>query len=142
MTPIRNLASDKFVRDHRVTAKVKLGVIIVEVKIDCIIFSFPAIAWPSDPLAQYHWVERLTPWWDIHRLWHPISRRLRDACVRCINNLFLPLPLKPDTANGGRKNVPVPLKPDTANAGNSTQAGGAETAYLGLRPEFASQNSP
>ena len=34
------------------------------------------------------WVERLTPWWDMELpQWSPTVHRLRESCVKAINNL-------------------------------------------------------
>ena len=105
---VRRRSTDKSVRDRAVTAKLSVGQIIVENKINGVLFSFPAAVWPlhwnptTTAIKRLEWVTRLTPWWDMEQpQWSPTSQRLRESCVKAINNLLMPLPLKPDTANGG-----------------------------------------
>jgi hypothetical protein len=86
----KQTAMDKSVRDLPVKVKLKVGQIIVEQGICGVIFSFPAAAWPDDPLDQARWVMRLTPWWDIGGPdWSPQAQRLRDACRNAINKLCM-----------------------------------------------------
>ena len=101
---VRRRASDKSVRDRAVNVRLTDGHIVVENKINGVLFSFPAAVWPDATMSAHQrmWVERLTPWWDMEQpQWSPTSQRLRESCVKAINNLLVPLPLKPDTANGG-----------------------------------------
>ena len=82
--------TDKSVRDMPTTAKLKAGQVIVENRLQGVVFSFPAASWPDDPMHQREWVMRLTPWWDIGGIgWTPTAQRLRDACLRAINKLCL-----------------------------------------------------
>ncbi len=80
-------ATCKSVRDLPVKARLDgRGVIIVEQKLNGILFTFPAISWPVVSFGQREWVERLTPWWDIfHTEWTPQCHRLRESCVKSIN---------------------------------------------------------
>ena len=84
----RRSARDRAVRDLPVKAKLRQGQIIVEQPICGIIFSLPAAVWPSDPRKQLAWVTRLTPWWDMDAQdWTPQAHRLRESCLKAINNL-------------------------------------------------------
>lgn len=80
----------KAVRDMPIKVTLKAGQIIVEQKLQGILFSFPAACWPdaSQSAHQRMWVNRLTPWWDMEQpQWSPTSQRLRDACLTAINKL-------------------------------------------------------
>jgi hypothetical protein len=81
-------ATDKTVRDLPVKVKLKIGQIIAEQKLCGVVFSFPAVVWPDDPMRQRAWIMRLTPWWDMAALdWTPQAQRLRESCLKAINNL-------------------------------------------------------
>ena len=84
-------ATDKSVRDAAVTVKLAAGQIVVENKLNGVLFSFPAAVWPGPEQSAYQrmWVQRLTPWWDMEQpQWSPTSQRLRESCVKAINKLF------------------------------------------------------
>lgn len=84
-------ARDKSVRDAAVDAKLVKGQIVVENKINGVLFSFPAAVWPDESMAAHQrmWVNRLTPWWDMEQpQWSPTSQRLRDSCLAAIRKLF------------------------------------------------------
>ena len=84
-------ATDKSVRDAAVNVKLAQGQIIVENKINGVLFSFPAACWPDQSAHQRMWVDRLTPWWDMEQpQWSPTSQRLRESVVRAINKLTEP----------------------------------------------------
>lgn len=71
-------------------------------KVCGIIFSFPAAVWPQDARRQREWIERLTPWWDMTMPdWTPQAHRLRESCVKAINNLTRPD--GPETAHRERR---------------------------------------
>ena len=101
---VRRRASDKSVKAAAVNVKLVQGQIVVENKLNGVLFSFPAAVWPDSTMSAHQrmWIERLTPWWDMEQpQWSPTSQRLRESCVKAINNLLVPLPLKPETTNGG-----------------------------------------
>ena len=84
-------ASDKSVRDAAVNVKLALGQIVVENKINGVLFSFPAACWPDATMSAHQrmWIERLTPWWDMEQpQWSPTAHRLRESVVKAINKLF------------------------------------------------------
>ena len=84
-------ATDKSVRAAAVNVKLVAGQIVVENKLNGVLFSFPAACWPDSTMAAHQrmWVERLTPWWDMEQpQWSPTSQRLRESCVKAINKLF------------------------------------------------------
>mgnify|MGYP001607890146 CR=1 FL=1 len=84
-------ATDKSVRDAAVNVKLVLGQIVVENKINGVLFSFPAAVWPDATMSAHQrmWIERLTPWWDMEQpQWSPTSHRLRESVVKAINKLF------------------------------------------------------
>ena len=85
-------ATDKSVRDAAVNVKLVASQIVVENKINGVLFSFPAACWPDSTMSAHQrmWVERLTPWWDMEQpQWSPTSHRLRESVVKAINKLFL-----------------------------------------------------
>lgn len=85
---VRRRSIDKSVRDRAVKVKLVAGQIVVENKTCGILFSFPAACWRDQPAWQRMWVARLTPWWDMEQpQWSPTSQRLRESCVKAINNL-------------------------------------------------------
>ena len=105
---VRGRASDKTVRDLPLKVKIKDGQIIVEQQTCGVCFSFPAIVWPAGYREQAEWGERLTPWWDMCQPdWTPQAQRLRESCRKAINNLSVPVALKPQTANAGMESSNV-----------------------------------
>ena len=112
---VRGRSSDKTVNDAPVKVALKNGQIIVENKVNGVLFSFPSNAWPlhwnaqTQHLKRLEWITRLTPFWDD---WSAQTERLRESCVKAINKLS--------------DSVPVPLKADTANAGIESPNVGAE----------------
>lgn len=84
-------ATDNSVRDAAVNVKLVAGQIVVENKLNGVLFSFPAACWPDSTMSAHQrmWVERLTPWWDMEQpQWSPTSHRLRESVVKAINKLF------------------------------------------------------
>jgi hypothetical protein len=85
---VRRRGSDRSVDSLFVRAKEKCGQVSVEQPICGIVFSFPEAVWPKSPDKQLAWVKRLTPWWDMDAPdWSPQAQRLRESCVKAINNL-------------------------------------------------------
>lgn len=94
--------SDRSVRNLPVLVRRKNGQIIVEQKLQGVLFSFPAACWPPDSQSAHQrlWVARLTPWWDMELpQWSPTAHRLRESVVRAINKQFQQGAVAPETAD-------------------------------------------
>ena len=119
-------ATDKSVRDAAVNVKLVLGQIVVENKINGVLFSFPAACWPDNTMSAHQrmWIERLTPWWDMEQpQWSPTSHRLRESVVKAINKLFPTAELLTSPSETvGRENAEAISAPPPGNQSETNDA--------------------